>query len=337
MSGSNTPNSKPILYLMIKYNVWAVCLILLITFSLTIKGFFSPENFINILYHSVFIGILAIGETYVLLSKRFDLSIESTAAFSGLISVWLCSTSARASGYLLSAWEALLIVMAIGALIGIFNGFFTIKMKVNSFLVTLASYIFVRAIAGEITSGYTMSGLPDSFTFIDRYTIFKIPLVVFLMLALYLIFEFILRRTAFGKHLYAFGENKSMAARAGINGKMISYRVFVIASMLAALTGWLIAAKTNGASVTIANNYIFEVFLVVVIGGVSFSGGQGRLMNVLAGCLILSIITNVLDIFAVSPFVYNVFIGLLIVPIASFNLLKSRLLKTTTLHGDEHE
>ncbi len=305
-------------------NIWLFGFFLFLLFSVTIDGFSTRENYINILYHSVFIGILAIAETYVLLAKRIDLSIESTAAFSGIITVWLCSNSLYSSGLKLPIWFSLIFVIGFGLLIGLITGFLVVRLKVNSFLVTLASYLFIRALANEITQGHTLTGLPSTFLFVSEPTIFNIPLMVFIMLGLFAFFEYILRFTVFGKHLYVLGENKNMAAKMGINEAKISYSVFIIAGILASIAGWLIVAKEDGASVFIAQNYIFEVFVAVLIGRISVNGGKGNLIDVLAGCLILSMIKIVFVIYAFSPYFTDIFIGILIIIIASINAISER-------------
>jgi len=302
-------------------NVWFTCAILIVIFSIGVDGFCSASNYVNILYHSVFIGILAIAEAYVMLSGKIDISIESTAACSGILAVWLCSSSQYASGLLLPVWLAFLIVILIGGMIGLLNAFFITKFRIYSFLVTLSTYIFVRATAIWITGGYGMNGLPSSFRFIDKFKIFNIPLVVICMLGLYIIFDLILKKTVFGKHLYAVGEDKKVAGKRGITEKAMTYKVFFIAGALASLAGWFMAAKTNGSTASMGENYIFEVLAATIIGGVSLSGGKGSLINVLAGCLILSSIYSVLDICAFSPLITNIIAGVMILFAAAMNSL----------------
>ncbi|MHB1346034.1 MAG: ABC transporter permease [Candidatus Humimicrobiaceae bacterium] len=306
--------------------VWIIFILIIVIFSITIQGFFSKENFINIIYHSVFIGILAIAETYVLISGNMDLSIESTAACSAIISVWLTASSPYASGLMLNTGIGLFVALAIGVAVGAFNAFFIVKLKINSFLVTLSSYIFVRAIGIWITGGMGMNDLPKSFRFIDVFRIFDIPLMVFLMVILYVVFEFVLKRTVFGKHLFIIGGNTTAAFNFGINVNGIIYKTFILSGVIAGLAGWLIAARANGSTSGLATGYLFEVLAAVVIGGVSLSGGVGSLVGVFAGTLVLGSIHSALNITAVSPFITDVIRGLLIIFAVSLDSLK-RLFK----------
>jgi len=301
--------------------VWIIFIVLLLVFSLSIKNFLSLENYIGIIYHSVFIGILAIAETYVLISGNMDLSVESTAAFAVIISVWLCA-SYNASGLLLNTWLGFLIVLIAGALIGAFNAFFIVNLKINSFIVTLGTYILVRALAIWITSSRGMNHLPAAFRFIDVTKFLNIPLMVYLMIFLYILFELVLRRTRFGRHIFVIGGNVNAAYNFGINVNRTLYKVFILSGMIAALAGWLIAARANGATGNTGSGFLFEILAAVVIGGVGLAGGVGSLTGVFAGALILSTIHSALNITAASPFITGVVRGALILVAVSLYALK---------------
>jgi len=292
--------------------VWLILVLCVVVFSLTITGFFSWENYVNILYQSVFIAILGIAEAFVLISGNMDLSVESVAAFSAIISVWLCAASPYASGLHMNTWAALAIILALGACVGAFNAFFVLRLKVDSFLVTLSTYIVVRGLAVLITGGMGMNGLPAAFRLVDTVKVLRIPLMVFLMVAFYVFFSFFLRGTRFGRHVYVIGGNKAAAYNFGISVDRVLLGVFVLSSVIAAVTGWFMAARTNGATAGMATGFLFEVLAAVVIGGVSLQGGMGSLIGVFAGALILSSIHSALNITAASPFLTEVMRGLLI-------------------------
>ena len=290
MSTMRAAKSKKMALFFLNNAVWVIFIVLMVSFSIFIEGFFSLENYRNVLYHSVFIGMLAIAETLVLISGNMDLSVESTAAGSAIISVWLCAASATASGLLLNTWLGILIVLILGAMVGAVNAFFILKLKINSFLVTLATYVIIRGVAILISKGYGMSELPDSFRFIDSRQLLGLPLMVFLMIASYFLFEFILQNTQFGKHIYVIGGNLNAAYNFGIRVNKVLLYVFILSGVISALTGWLMAARVNGANAGIGSGYLFEVLAAVVIGGVSLSGGVGSLVGVFAGVLILGAI-----------------------------------------------
>lgn len=322
MELKNTINYKVVIRGILNNIVWIIFILLIIVFSTTIKGYFSIDNYINIIYHSVFIGILAIAQTYVLVSSNIDLSVESIAACSAIFSVWLCSTSPYASGLQLNTWIGFVAVIAIGVLVGTFNAFFVVKLKINAFLVTLSSYIFVRALAIWVTGGYGMTGLPQSFRFIATTQLLNISLMVYLMFVLYIIFEFIFRKTRFGRHVYIVGGNENAARNFGINVDRLLFKVFILSGVISALAGWLMAARANGSAATMGRGFLFEVLAAVVIGGVSLSGGIGSLIGVFAGALIFSCIHSALNITAVSPFITNFTQGILIIVAVSLDAFK---------------
>ena len=302
--------------------VWIILFMCLIVFSFTIDGFSSIRNFTNIVYHSVFIGILAIAESYCLISGNMDLSIESVAALSAVISAYLSATSPLASGLHLNPFLSLVIVVMIGAFVGLFNAFFILKLKINAFLVTLSTYIAVRGLALLIAAGKGISQLPDSFRYVDTIKILGMPLMVYLMIILFIIFFFVLENTKFGRHTFIIGGNIYAAYNFGINVNNILLKIFIMSGAISGLVGWLIAARVNGATPGIASGYLFEVLAAVIIGGVSFSGGVGSLIGVFAGVLLLSSIHSALNMLAISPYYTDLIRGGLILVAITLDSIK---------------
>jgi ribose transport system permease protein len=318
--------SKKTIRWVINNIVWIILIVIIIMFSITIPGFVSVGNYINIVYHSVFIGILAIAVSYCLISGNLDLSVESMAGFGAIVSAYLCGSSVFASGYAVNPYLGLLIVLGIGAMLGGINAFFVLKLNINSFLVTLSTYIIVRGIAVLLTGGQGVSRLPDSFRLIDTIRLLDIPLMVYLMFVFYFIFQFVLRNTRFGRHIYIIGGNSTAAYNFGVNVKGTILRVFILSGMLAGFTGWLIAARTNGATPTSANGFLFEVLAAVIIGGVSMTGGVGSLTGVIGGVILMSSLHSAINILAISPFVTEVVRGSLVLIAIVLDSLK-RLLR----------
>ncbi len=306
--------------------VWIILVVCILGFSFLIDGFFSIGNYLNILRHAVFIGILAIGESYVLMTGNIDLSVEATTALTAMISGWLAASSTYASGLNLNPYLVLIICIVVGAIVGLFNGFFIINLKIHSFLVTLATFFMMKGVAVLITKGRGVSGLPDSFRIVETVKVFGIPLVVFVMIGLFIIFHFVLENTKFGRHIFIIGGNVNAAYNFGINVKGVLYKVFMLSGILAGIAGWLLVARSNGAAYSMGNGLLFQVIAAVVIGGVSLTGGSGRITGVFAGVLILTSIHSALNISSVSPYVTQVVRGALVLFAISLDSLK-RLFK----------
>lgn len=292
--------------------VWIILIVSLVIFSITIDGFFSTRNFINIVYHSVFIGVLAIAETYCLIGGQLDLSIESTTAFGALLAAWLMGASRFTSGLHLSPIYAVLIVMAFGCIVGFINSLLVVRLKIEAFLVTLSMYITIRGLALWLTGGKGVSQLPDTFRLLDTVKILGIPLMVFIMLLFYGFFLFLLMNTRFGRHVFIVGGNIDAAYKHGIKVNSVLTRLFILSGAIAAFTGLLMAARADGATAAAATWFLFDVLAAIVIGGVSLQGGVGSLVGVFAGVLLLSSIRSALNIIAISPFVTDIVRGLLV-------------------------
>jgi ribose transport system permease protein len=292
--------------------VWLILILCIVIFSSSIDGYFSIRNYINILSNSAFIGILAIAESYCLISGNLDLSIESVAGYSSIFSAWLTGTSLSSSGFDMNPYIALVLCLVVGMVVGFINSYLILKFKINAFLVTLSTYIIIKGLAITLTRGAGVSMLPGSFRLVETIKIFNISLIPIIMIVIYIIFHFILENSQFGAHIFIIGGNINAAYSFGVNVKSVITRVFILSGALSALSGWLMTAKANGANPTMASGMLFEVLAAVVLGGVSLQGGVGSLLGVFAGVLLLSSIRSALNIMAISPFITEVIRGLLV-------------------------
>lgn len=289
--------------------VWFILATVLLVLSFTVEGFMQWGIYRNILVHAVFVGILAIGEALVIISKEMDLSIESVAGLAAIVTAWLTGTGLDASGLMINGYATLAIVLCMGLLIGFFNGFMTVKARISSFIVTLAGYLMFRAIGLVVTNGHGVIRLLPEVTAVAKLKIGGFPIIILVMVFVYIVFYLFLTRTRFGHHIYLVGDNKQAVFNAGIRVDRLLIGVFALSGMLAAFTGWLLAARTNGAAPNIGMGMLFEAMAAVVIGGVSLKGGTGNLMGVLAGAILLSAISTAISIVGIPAFYMNVIRG----------------------------
>ncbi len=289
--------------------VWLILAIILLLFSLTIENFFQLGIFLNILQHATFVGLIAIGLSFCIIAGHMDLSVESVMAFAAMIAAWLAATRGSASGLELAPWITLLVALGFGALAGAFNGFLIIRLQINAFIVTLAMYIAIRGLGLVLTGGRSMYGLPDSFRAVATVSVSGLPLLVIILALGYVLFSLLLTRTRFGRYVYLVGGNPTAPFRAGIDVERVLYTVFIMSGVLAALAGWLLAARTNGATANLGLGMLFEAFAAVVIGGVSLRGGVGRLSGVFAGVLLLSSIDTAINVMGLDAHYMQVIRG----------------------------
>jgi ribose transport system permease protein len=305
--------------------VWLILAVILTLCSLTIDHFFQIGIFLNILHHATFVGLIAIGLSFCIIAGHMDLSVESVMAFGAMLAAWLAASRGSASGLELNTWLTLVLAMAFGALAGAWNGFLVIRLQINAFIVTLAMYIAIRGFGLVLTGGRSMYNLPDAFRGVATANLLGLPLLVVILIAAYVIFSLILTRTRFGRYVYLIGGNPIAPFRAGIRVERVLYTVFIMSGVLAAIAGWLLAARTNGATPNLGIGMLFEAFAAVVIGGVSLRGGIGRLSGVFAGVLLLSSIDTAINIMGLEAYYMQVIRGGLMLLAVMLDSLKVQI------------
>ncbi len=289
--------------------IWVLVAFFLVLASVAIDGFFTVENFINMPFHSASLSMMILGMGFCLLSDKMDLSLESTYAVAPAIGVLL-----------VTRWFpdipgnfAVLFTIITGAIIGLINGLLVVKLRINSFLATLAMLIILRgSVEYLLPIGFfkvrSLIGTLGADTFLLGD--FEIPYTIFICFAIFFIASFILRNTVFGKDLVAVGSNATAAFIAGIRVDRVHILVFVVSGMCAAFGGVLAVGKMGSVMNQLGNGDILFVFAGTVLGGISLSGGKGKIMNALGGGLLLTIITTILNYSEVSPYLIKAIQGL---------------------------
>jgi ribose transport system permease protein len=312
-----SPNRRAALELVLDNLVWLLLLVVLIAFSLFIPNYFQVGIFANIIEQSTFVGVMAIGLALVIIAGHMDLSVESVAALSAMVvSILFCSSGIGLNFKLSPEWlmvpASLGIALLVGAVIGATNGLLVVKVKMNAFIVTLASYIWVRGLVVAISGGRSAQDLAPAIRVIGIQTILYIPLIAWVAIAAFVIFTLIMAKTPFGRHLTLIGGNEAAAFRAGIKVDRILIVGFILAGAIAGLAGWLLAIRTSGATANLGTGMLFNAFAAVVIGGVSLKGGVGKLPGVYAGALLLSCIHTAINLMGLPAHYTQVILGALV-------------------------
>lgn len=307
--------------------VWFMLVIVLGVFSLTVPNFFQQGIFINIIESSTMVAVMAIGLAIVIITGHLDLSVESTAALAAMIVAMLFCTSGVGLGLTLTpAWlvlpASLLIALAVGVLIGALNGFLVVRWKMEAFIVTLASFIWVRGLVVALSGGRSAQGMPDEIRFIGIQTFLNIPLLAWIAIVSFAVFSFIMKMTPFGRHVTLVGGNSIAAFRAGIKVDRLIFVSFVMCGAIAGLAGWLMAIRTSGASANLGVGMLFQAFAAVVIGGVSLKGGIGKLPGVYAGVLLLHAIQTAINLMGLPAHYTQIVLGGLVLAAVLLDTLK---------------
>lgn len=321
-------------------------LALVIFFSLTGPGFFSVRNFSNILVASTLVMLMAIGQTYVIITAGIDLSIGFTVGLASVISATVMRDLSLAGT---DTTIAILIGIVAGLLVaiipGIINGFLIAWVKVPAFIATLGMYGIVRGAAFLLTDGQqVVGGLPqtlrDTLSAIGngsllynipelgltlfsrppdltpmqlRGTDMLIPYPVIVVAVVVLVFGFILGRTQFGRHTYAIGGSEDASIRAGINLKRHLLMIYVVSAFTAGIAGILHVFRYTAGSPLAGEAALLQSVAAVVIGGTNLFGGEGRLSGTVVGALIISVLTTGLVILNIDQLWQFIVVGMIII------------------------
>lgn len=301
-------------------SVWLILFVFLVFNAFYTPRFFTVLNLRNILIHSSILGIVVIGESLCLLSGHFDLSVESTLALSAVVGSLLVKNG-------IGSFLSIVAMLLSGGLVGLVNGALIRKVGLNAFVATLITYIGIRGLALGIVEGKTIWNLPPDFCFLGAGTLGVLPVQILLLALLYAIFHFLLVTTRFGRHVYLVGDNQLAARINGINVDRVVVSVFVLSGFLSAFAGLVMAGRLNSASPLFGVGMVFEAMSAAIIGGISLRGGVGSLPMALGGVLLLSAISNVLNLHAVSPYWIQTIRAMMILIAVILDSLKRRLIR----------
>lgn len=270
--------------IIVRFAPVALIFILLIIFSILSPAFLKIRNFIEILQLAAIFLLFAAGETFPVLMGSIDLSVSGIIVASGVIAV----TIAPGGGIL-----TVLLVLIFGLFLGLLNGIITVKMKLPSFIVTLATMFIYSGIATAITGGYNINIRSNSFSSIANGRIIPgIPNIILWALLVYLIFVFLSEKTKTGRYIFAIGGKEDVADRMGINISKYRIIAFGISGLLMGAGTVLLASRLGMASARLGSSYLFNTLIAVVVGGTALSGGVGGVRKTILGVLIITILEN---------------------------------------------
>jgi simple sugar transport system permease protein len=274
-----------------------VIALLLVIGAFENPAFLTADNFINVAQLAAPLGAVVVAETLILLTGKFDLSLQSTYGLAPMVGAWLIAS--KDSQGLGSDWNPYLgiaVVLLVGLAVGVFNGFMVIKLGFNAFIFTLGMLILLAGIQVGIVSGRTIYHLPSAFIYLGSQYLLGVPVSIWVTGAIFLVAALFLRYHRIGRAIYAIGGNTEAARAAGIHVDRVRIGVFIVASLLAALAGLMTAGQDVAVTASQGSGLIFTVFAAAVIGGISLDGGRGRMVGALTGVILLALVTNILNL-----------------------------------------
>jgi ribose/xylose/arabinose/galactoside ABC-type transport system permease subunit len=263
---------------------------LILAFSIVEPRFCSERNVVNIGRQLAALGIVAVGQTIVIISAGIDLSVGSVVALTGVIAARLMKLEGMPVPLAMAAG------VAAGGLVGAFNGGITAFVRMPSFVVTLGMMLVCRGLALFVAERVTIDGLPASFVALSN------PLTLVLVFAATVAaMSIVLRYTKPGRYAYAMGGNMEAARLSGIRVNLYQIIVFGVCGLLTGLAGVLLVARMSVASPTAAEGYELQAIAAVVIGGTSLFGGRGGVGGTVVGALIMAVLVNFLQLKGQPP------------------------------------
>ncbi|TPI41342.1 ABC transporter permease [Mesorhizobium sp. B3-1-6] len=274
--------------------------------SVTTDTFLTHTNFVNLARQASIWSIIAIGQTFVIITGGIDLSVGAVIGFTGVVVAMLMQAG-------LPIWLSIALTLLVGAAIGTFHAFGVLRLGLPPFIMTLATLTSVRGIGFIMTNGAPLSGFPDPFTDFSVGSFLGIPLLFWVVIAVAIPAYLLLHHTSYGRYIFATGSNREAARLSGVNVTATIYLVYIISSTLAALAGVLTASRIGVAIAGTGEGWELQSIAASVIGGTSLFGAIGTAYGPLLGAMLISTINNGANLVNINSFWQQVITGGLII------------------------
>jgi ribose transport system permease protein len=282
--------------------------------------FTNPAIVLNIVVRSVALGIVAVGQSLVLIGASIDLSVAYTISITAVMSSYIMQ------GDPAKVPTAIFAVFLIGATIGTVNGIAITKLKVNPFIATLGTSLIIKGVINATFSNYTGS-VPKSFEYFGYGTIGPIPVSIIILLIIVTAGWVLLSKTKFGSHLYGVGGNAEVARLSGVRTDRVLIGAHILCSMTAVLAGLFLVSQMRSGAPWVGPNGVYDLnsIATAVIGGIALAGGKGGVWSTLGGVLIFGVLETVFNQLGVNPYLKTVLQGAIIVMAVASYTIRSKI------------
>lgn len=311
------PPSLRRLFAVREFALIVVIFVMAVGMTIASPVFLDIENLQAILLALSVEATIAVGMMILIISGGLDLSVGSVLGLTGVV-----------TGLALQAKVPVLPAILLGLLaalgVGLINGLLVAKMKINPFITTLGMSITIRGLLLVIASGRAVLNLPASFTVIGQGSVLGFQFPIFIMLAIVVIGDILMRNWRFFRQNYYIGGNERAAALSGINVDLVKIVNYCIVAVLAGVAGLLLTARFGSSSVTVGTGVELRVITATIIGGASLSGGEGSVFGAFLGALFMAMLANALNLLGVDAYWQNFITGLILIIAVLFDVINER-------------
>lgn len=302
-------------------------ILLIVVFALANPIFLSPGNLVTLATQAVFLLLVSLGQMVVLVTGGFDLSVGANVALTSVVSATVMAEVY--GGYEeftgVSIFWGFVMVLVVGISVGLVNGIGVAFLKVNAFIVTLASMSIFAGVTLVLSGGSQISGLPRFFTHeIGSGNVGGFPIPVLVTIPVVLVMLVLLRWTRYGRHLYAIGGNPNAARVSGVRVRLNLMIAYVICGLLASYAGWLLTARVASGQPLLGGSFGLESITAAIIGGAALSGGRGGVGGTLLGVLFVMGLTNGMNLMRMDSNQQSIAVGILLVVAVVADRLRAR-------------
>lgn len=294
-----------------KYLIVFILIGLMVFSGILSPAFLKPRNILNIFWQTSYVGIIAIGITFVMIAGGIDLSVGSMLALLGAVAIQLVNKFGdRTSSVILS----ILITYAVAVLLGFGIGLLTTKGRIPAFVTTLGGMAIYRSLVLNFANGGVYMTMSQRYTSIGMKFVFGLPLPMLVFIVYAIVAYILLDKTKFGRHIFAVGANETAAMYSAINVDMVRTWTYVVSGISVATSAILLSSMMSAvSSSSTGNGFELDAIAAAVIGGTSLSGGKGSIFGTFFGALILGVINNMLVMLNVAVYLQGTVKGLIII------------------------
>ena len=309
---------------LLRYATVIILLVIFLFFALQAPRFFLPENIVNIVKQASFVGIVAVGMTFVLLTAGIDLSVGSNMYLSAMSAAYVLQVPALQNGH--GVVLALAAGLATGLVFGAVNGFAVVVLRIAPFLATLATLVAGRGLGTAITESYGLE-IPTAFRAFGASSILGVPVPILIFAVVVAGAHLVLTRTAFGRRTHAVGNDPEAARKAGIRVDRIVFSVYVVSGGFAALGGVTLISLIGRLNQTFGVGKEFEVITAAVLGGTSLFGGVGTAFGAVVGASLVQMAQAGMVFIEVDIYLQEMALGVIIFLAVFFDALRKDRLR----------